>query len=185
MPDSWVERLFQKFEDFYGAKWAAQYGNFPRERVKRTWGEELAGFADMPAALRRAVEAQKESQFPPTLPEFLALCRDAARRIGTSVPSLPYHPTEEEQRKAGEVVKSLAKAVSGVDRIRDGIDWFWATHPKSRMHLRFIFDAAKNDHRFKPCVAEMVEKGIIDQDGKWLKRYVGCGEWGDPKESIY
>ncbi|MDE2442380.1 MAG: hypothetical protein KGP14_15290, partial [Betaproteobacteria bacterium] len=65
LPDAWVEKLFQKFEDFYGSKWAAQYGAFPRERVKRTWAETLAGFAEIPDALGYALEAQKNSTFPP------------------------------------------------------------------------------------------------------------------------
>lgn len=86
LPEPWIERLFQKFEDFYGAKWAAQYGAFPRERVKRTWAEALAGFAEIPDALGHALEAQKNSPFPPTLPEFLAQCRNAANRQSTSRP---------------------------------------------------------------------------------------------------
>ena len=98
LPDSWIEKLFQKFEDFYGAKWAAQYGNFPRERVKRTWAEELSGFSDTPSAIGKALDAQKSSAFPPTLPEFLALCREAAKRIGhATVPALPHVPTAEER----------------------------------------------------------------------------------------
>ncbi len=89
LPDAWVEKLFQKFEDFYGAKWAAQYGDFPRERVKRTWAEELGGFADKGECLSHAIKAQKSSPFPPTLPEFLRACQDAARRLGTVQPALP------------------------------------------------------------------------------------------------
>lgn len=79
LPEPWIEKLFQRFEDFYGSKWAAQYGDFPRERVKRTWAEELAGFRDMPKAFAAALQAQKANMFPPTLPEFLALCRNAAK----------------------------------------------------------------------------------------------------------
>ena len=58
LPDGWVEKLFQKFEDFYGAKWAAAYGSFPRDRVKRTWAEELGGFASMPECIAMALEDQ-------------------------------------------------------------------------------------------------------------------------------
>lgn len=85
--DEWIERLFQRFEDYYGAKWAAQYGDFPRDRVKRTWAEELGGFADKPEAIASALESQKTNPFPPTLPEFLMLCREAARRIGDNKPA--------------------------------------------------------------------------------------------------
>lgn len=94
-----IERLFQKFEDFYGAKWAAQYGDFPRERVKATWAEELAGFADKPEAIGKAIDAQKQSPFPPTLPEFLTLCRQAAIRL-PKPPALPAPAPDPEKVKA-------------------------------------------------------------------------------------
>lgn len=98
LPDSWVEKLFQKFEDFYGSKWAAQYGAFPRERVKATWAEELAGFAAIPDALASALEVQKTDEWPPTLPKFLGICRDQARRIGTAAkgPALEHKLTTED-----------------------------------------------------------------------------------------
>lgn len=117
LDERWIEKLFQKFEDFYGAKWAAQYGAFPRERVKRTWAEELAGFADKGDAIAQAFNAQKSSPFPPTLPEFLALCREAARRIGDKAPlALPHKLTPEEiernRKRAAEMIAGLAKAKS-------------------------------------------------------------------------
>lgn len=73
LPDSWIERLFQKFEDRYGSLWADRYGNFPRERVMNSWAEDLAGFAG--EELRKGLYACKTLKFPPTLPEFLTLCR--------------------------------------------------------------------------------------------------------------
>ena len=78
LPDAWIEKLFQKFEDFYGAKWAAQYGDFPRDRVKRTWAEELSGFADMPGAIAGAISAQKSSLGFAAIQEGVWL--EAARR---------------------------------------------------------------------------------------------------------
>ena len=58
LPELWIEKLFQKFEDFYGAKWAAQYGDFPRDRVKETWAEGLSGFSDKGEAIAKALNAQ-------------------------------------------------------------------------------------------------------------------------------
>lgn len=73
LPDTWVEKLFQKMEDRYGAMWADRYGNMPRNRVKATWAEDLAGFTG--DELRRGMDVSKRNKFPPTLPEFLNLCR--------------------------------------------------------------------------------------------------------------
>jgi hypothetical protein len=169
LPDAWIEKLFQKFEDFYGAKWAAQYGDFPRDRVKRTWAEELGGFADMPGAIAGAISAQKSGPFPPTLPEFLSLCRAAGHRIGNSVPALEYKPTSEDLERASKAAESAVAALK--PKLSDGIDKHWATHPRTQMHLDFIFGAAKRDERFKPCIEQMVSDGICTAEGKLLKTY--------------
>ena len=116
LPDAWVERLFQKFEDFYGAKWAAQYGGFPRERVKRTWGEELGGFLSSPGVIAKAIEAQKANIFPPTLPEFLALCRTASSRENqdstTKLLAEPPMSPEVREKMAEKLSTAVTKAPS-------------------------------------------------------------------------
>ena len=169
LPDAWIEKLFQKFEDFYGAKWAAQYGDFPRERVKRTWAEELGGFSG--ESIAKALDAQKSGKFPPTLPEFIELCRDAARRIGTSsAPALTHKQTPEEVEHQRVMAKRLGDSI-GTGKIHDGIDTHWATHPRTAAHLAFIFDAADRDHRFKACIEQMVSDGICTADGHLLKTY--------------
>lgn len=170
LPELWIEKLFQKFEDFYGAKWAAQYGDFPRDRVKRTWAEDLAGFADMPGSIAGAIAAQKSSPFPPTLPEFLGLCRDSAKRMaGSSAPALTHNPTAEDLERASKAAASAMAALR--PKISDGIDKHWATHPRSAAHLFLIFDAAKRDARFKTCIEQMVGDGICTADGRLLKTY--------------
>lgn len=120
MRHDWVERLFQRFEDYYGSKWAAQYGDFPRDRVKRTWAEELGGFADKPEAIASALESQKTNPFPPTLPEFLMLCREAARRIGDNKPSplaLEHKLTPEDVAKNKERLESIMRNLTDAKRM--------------------------------------------------------------------
>lgn len=113
LPDGWVEKLFQKFEDFYGAKWAAAYGSFPRDRVKRTWAEELGGFASMPECIAMALEDQKQLKFPPTLPEFLTLCRDAAKRLPPKVSLIIEHKlSEEDMQRNRERISKIASSLS-------------------------------------------------------------------------
>lgn len=75
LPDAWIERIFQRMEDRYGALWADRYGAFPRERVKRSWAEDLADLTR--DELARGVSATRDRKFPPTLPEFRELCRPA------------------------------------------------------------------------------------------------------------
>lgn len=171
--DSWVEKLFQKFEDFYGAKWAAQYGDFPRQRVKQTWAEELAGFSDMGGAIAQALNAQKESPFPPTLPEFLKLCRDAARRMGGSgAPALEHRQTIEERERAAELSKRAVAAVKAPNY--DGL--LWAKKPKSQMAMNMVADGKKNSSRF-PALAKVFDQLVIDgvcsTEGKLIHRWDG------------
>lgn len=73
LPDAWAERIFQRMENFYLAKWVDSFGSIPRERVKQAWAEELAEYtAD---EIKRGLESCRTRQWPPTLPEFLLMCR--------------------------------------------------------------------------------------------------------------
>lgn len=73
LPDAWAERIFQRMENFYLSKWVDSFGSIPRERVKQAWAEELAEYtAD---EIKRGLEACRTRQWPPTLPEFLLMCR--------------------------------------------------------------------------------------------------------------
>lgn len=139
--------------------------------VKDTWAEELANFEDKPECIGHALKVLATSKFPPTLPEFLEACRQAPRK---EAPALRYVPTAEDEERARQSAASAAKAIK---KIRgDGIDVHWATHPQGVTHLKFIFEAAAKDARFRPCIAEMVANGVCTEDGHLLKHYMG-GQW--------
>jgi len=73
LPDSWIERIFRRMENFYGAKWVDSLGGIDRERVKQAWAEELAGFEV--DELKAGLDAIRSRVWPPSLPEFMLLCR--------------------------------------------------------------------------------------------------------------
>ncbi|MHB0992704.1 MAG: hypothetical protein ACYC0M_15705 [Burkholderiales bacterium] len=73
LPDTWAERLFQVLEDSYGSLWIDRYAGLDRQRVKRTWAARLGGYSA--EEIKRGVDATMLCKFPPTLPEFLQLCR--------------------------------------------------------------------------------------------------------------
>ena len=98
LPDTWIEKLFQKMEDRYGDLWATRYGSFPRSRVKQTWAEDLGDLSGEEVA--RGVAACRSAKFPPTLPEFRALCRPP---IGFEI---AFH----------EAVQQMSARESGKDR---------------------------------------------------------------------
>lgn len=175
LPDAWIEKLFQRFEDYYGAKWAAQYGSFPRERVKRTWAEELAGFSAKPERIASALSAQKSSPFPPTLPEFLGLCREALRRIGDDVkPALTHKPTRADHERALAAINTAARAITN----RDEYDpLLWAKKPKSQKALDFVIDGAKKSDKLRAILDDLKRSGIASETGNLLKPYKGQGQW--------
>ena len=73
IPERWIERLFSRFAAFYGAKFGDLWRGCDIDDVKQTWKEALSGYAS--DEIRRGLEACLSRLFPPTLPEFLALCR--------------------------------------------------------------------------------------------------------------
>lgn len=82
LPRDWIDRVFTEMRATYGAtfdrQWDCPAGADPVAHaaiVKGRWGEALAGFERAPYALRYGLDNLPE--FPPTLPQFVALCRRA------------------------------------------------------------------------------------------------------------
>lgn len=174
LPDAWVSRIFSRLEGRYGSLFHDRWRGCDMANVRETWAEELAGFHDRPDAIGYALRTLADQQFPPTLPEFLVACRRAPAKA--SAPALEHRTTAEERERSADMARRLGEAV-GAGRLRNGIDEHWATHPRTAMHLRYIFDAAKNDARFQPCVEQMVSDGVCSEGGKLLRRYRGRGQW--------
>jgi hypothetical protein len=73
LPQPWIERIFTRLSAFYGSKFADLWGNSDLANVKAVWSEELSAYSgdEIAAALAQC----KTRDWPPTLPEFLKLCR--------------------------------------------------------------------------------------------------------------
>ena len=170
LPDAWIARIFDHMAALYGSKFADLWRGTEPDKVRAMWADKLAGFADKPLAIKQALSALDERPFPPTMPEFLTLCREAAKRIGNDKPALTHKPTAAELEHQRDMAKRLGDVI-GAGKLRDGIDEHWATHPRSAMQLGMIFDAAKRDSRFQPCIDQMVADGICTESGQLLKAY--------------
>lgn len=68
-----IEGLFDVLGAIYGAKFADAYRSSKPEVMKTVWREALRGFS--PDEIARGVAACHARPWPPTLPEFLLLCR--------------------------------------------------------------------------------------------------------------
>ncbi len=96
LPIQWVERLITRMQALYGAKFAAQWEGVDLIALKQAWAEELAGYSGEEIA--RGLSACRERPFPPTLPEFMVLCRPPVN------PEIAFHEAVHclAQRRRGE-----------------------------------------------------------------------------------
>ena len=92
----------------YGSKFSDLWAGVDSSEMKLTWGEKLAGFK--PEAIKYALDGCDERPFPPTLPEFLGMCRDHAKRSGTYQLALPA--PEISREVAAQRVEQLAEKTS-------------------------------------------------------------------------
>ena len=151
LPDAWIDRLFDRLEAGYGSKWLNMWGNTNLANVKSLWAEKLAGFADNPKALAYALDCLDEHPFPPTLPEFLALCRKAPR------PSLPALPQPE---ASPEKAAAFANEVKSVTSQKKDL-LAWARKPKSLLAWNALLDLAKTDRSFTEIVEQLTSAGHV------------------------
>ncbi|MYM89697.1 hypothetical protein GTP91_21270 [Rugamonas sp. FT82W] len=68
-----MERLFAQFELLYGSRLADLWRGTDVRGVKETWRSNLAGLSV--GEVKRGLAACLAKPWPPTLPEFLQLCR--------------------------------------------------------------------------------------------------------------
>jgi hypothetical protein len=97
LPMKWVERIFAELGALYGSKFVDQWGSQDPATLKAFWAQKLAGLSG--DELRRGLTACEQRDWPPTLPEFLKLCRPPMNHT-----ALWYEAqAAAKEREAGEV----------------------------------------------------------------------------------
>lgn len=71
-----IETLFAEFEPLYGARLADMWRGSDISRVKQVWREALSGFRV--GEVKAGLLACRAKPYPPTLPDFLLMCRPPA-----------------------------------------------------------------------------------------------------------
>lgn len=82
-PVPWAVKLIDRLYALYGAQFLRQWEGIDKAELALAWAEELSGYTGDEIA--RGLAACKAKPFPPTLPEFLLLCRP------TLNPEAAYH----------------------------------------------------------------------------------------------
>lgn len=115
LPDSWIERIFTLMSAMYGALFRERWRDCDLDEVKRVWAEELSSFSDNPECFGLALKAMVgECKFPPTLPEFVAICRKHYSRPKLVALEHKLSPEEIERNreKINRIVANLEKGVA-------------------------------------------------------------------------
>lgn len=123
LPESWIDELFGHMGAYYGSLFADRWKDNNIAEVKRVWAESLANFSDNPKCFRAALKSMiDECQFPPTLPEFVALCRKHYVRPQqqAALPDLGHQPLsrDEGRHRMAELKKKFPAMTRVLDEIR-------------------------------------------------------------------
>lgn len=73
LPTRWAAKLILRMQALYGAAFTRQWEGLDPDSMAQCWAEELAGYSA--EEIRRGLDGCRTSKFPPTLPEFLTMCR--------------------------------------------------------------------------------------------------------------
>lgn len=122
LPLPWVERIFAHMMGLYGSRFLDMWRGTDLVEVKALWAEKLGGFVDKPDSIKAAINALDDQPTPPSLPIFLHLCREAARRMGDPKPkALDHKLTPEEiernRKRAAELLAGLHQKMT--DQVKD------------------------------------------------------------------
>lgn len=113
IPQRWVERLFETLAATYGARFADLWRGTDAAIVKRQWGVELAKLTS--SQLKAGRENLMALVKVPTLPEFIAHCRQSrADAAANTVPQLEYAAKITPEQAAA----NLAKVHAGIRALR-------------------------------------------------------------------
>jgi hypothetical protein len=116
LPESWIDKLFDRFATMYGKHWYEAWAGIPLDRVKQTWREDLA-FASGEQMRKGLDYCKTHNKFPPTCPEFVGLCKTFAPAYER--PALADRSrTEMPPEIRAEIAKMFDK-----QRKRDPKDW--------------------------------------------------------------
>lgn len=73
VPLHWVESLFSRMQLYYGNRFLDMFCNANMDDVKLVWAQQMALLTE--DELRRGVAALIAREWPPSLPEFVKLCK--------------------------------------------------------------------------------------------------------------
>ena len=119
LPEPWVDGIFGRMSTFYGSLFSDRWRDTNLVEVKRVWAEELASFSDNPECFGLALKEMVSCKFPPTLPEFVEMCRTKYKRPQPVFVALTHVKTylskEETNDRLTQLRKKFPKCVAAIN----------------------------------------------------------------------
>ena len=87
LPAAWMAKIFSSMQGYYGTRYTNMWKtgemlpngeDAGHMNMMRVWAEKLGGFQDHPECIAHALENLPDT--PPTLPQFIDICRRAPRK---------------------------------------------------------------------------------------------------------
>lgn len=118
LPDSWVKSLLDRMAAMYGSAFLSKWEKTDPAAMRDMWADALGAYSgeQIKWALDSLISSGKE--FPPGLPEFVALCRQAPRPQPIALPQPKVEPEQARQR-----MSDLEKHVAEFGRKAVGKEW--------------------------------------------------------------
>ena len=113
----WIEKLFARFEAMYGKLFIDSWSCADAFSVKAEWADGLKYYTGLQIAWALD-QCRTTSDFPPTLPKFISLCRAAPRPEVLALPE-PQVSAEVAAERAKEIDRQISAAVVR----KTGHDW--------------------------------------------------------------
>ena len=110
LPDAWVRRIFERMEDRYGDLWAQRFGGVPKDRLMRTWAEDLSDLSGEEIAC--GLRACRDHKFVPSLPDFRALCRPPIDFDGALLEAIEQMARRESGRDRCQGIRTTGRSVA-------------------------------------------------------------------------
>jgi hypothetical protein len=79
LPMAWIEKLFDRMVSLYGHKFLDMWRDVNLQGVKETWAQELGKLSRDEVA--RGANALLAQEWPPTLPQFIKLCKPSVDAV--------------------------------------------------------------------------------------------------------
>src|SRR5574337_1531708 len=123
LPSEWISRLFSRFQAAYGNRAETMWRDADPTQVRELWADELGPYAAEDIRVALAAMGHAYPDFPPTLYQFRALCRDAAQARGQSAAKITHVRFGAPDPRVIAEIHRLAEAMRDPNRKRDKRDW--------------------------------------------------------------